>query len=56
VWHESFVKLLGDVAHYSQTGYLHTSSYDNVTRWLFPVVLMLSADYEEQCVASHTRI
>ncbi|KAI5981970.1 hypothetical protein EDD15DRAFT_2182044 [Pisolithus albus] len=55
VWHESFVKLLGDVAHYSQTGYLHTSSYDNVTRWLFPVVLMLSADYEEQCMMSLIR-
>ncbi|KAI6032410.1 Sec63 Brl domain-containing protein [Pisolithus marmoratus] len=50
VWHESFVKLLGDVAQFSQTGYLHVSQYDKVEHWLFPVVLMLSADYEEQCM------
>ncbi|KIJ60954.1 hypothetical protein HYDPIDRAFT_169974 [Hydnomerulius pinastri MD-312] len=49
VWHESFTKLLDDIAQYSQTGYAHTSTYDKVARWLFPVVLILSADYEEQC-------
>ncbi|KAI5989534.1 hypothetical protein EDD15DRAFT_2171237 [Pisolithus albus] len=55
VWHESFVKLLDDVVQYSHTGYSHTSIYDKVTRWLFPVVLMLSADYEEQCMMSLIR-
>ncbi|KAI6038298.1 hypothetical protein EDC04DRAFT_2868477 [Pisolithus marmoratus] len=44
----SFIKLLEDISQYSQTGYLHTSPYDKVTHWLFLVVLILSADYEEQ--------
>ncbi|KAF9231165.1 hypothetical protein BU15DRAFT_90973 [Melanogaster broomeanus] len=54
VWHESFVKLLETVTLYSQTGYAHTC-YDQLTRWLFPLILILSADYEEQCMMSLIR-
>ncbi|KAI6096676.1 hypothetical protein EV401DRAFT_1895696 [Pisolithus croceorrhizus] len=40
IWHESFVKLLDDIAQYSHTGYSHTSMYDKVAHWLFPIVLI----------------
>jgi hypothetical protein len=48
IWHSAFLKLLEVVAQFSKTGYAYKSSYDNITRWLFPVILILSADYEEQ--------
>ncbi|KAG1859232.1 hypothetical protein F4604DRAFT_1882756 [Suillus subluteus] len=47
VWHESFQKLLEMVARYSKTGYSH-QCFDKITHWLFPILLILSADYEEQ--------
>jgi hypothetical protein len=47
VWHESFFKLLELAAQYSKTGYLH-KCHNNIVQWLFPVILILSADYEEQ--------
>lgn len=47
VWHESFKKLLEHAAQYSKTGYSH-KSHNDILRWLFPVILILSADYEEQ--------
>ncbi|KIN99839.1 hypothetical protein M404DRAFT_30104 [Pisolithus tinctorius Marx 270] len=49
VWHEAFYKLLEKVAELSKVGYLH-ECYDNIRQWLFPVILILSADYEELCV------
>ncbi|KAI6139509.1 hypothetical protein BKA82DRAFT_4020029 [Pisolithus tinctorius] len=33
---------------HSKTGYIHMLCHDQVTHWLFLVILMLSADYEEQ--------
>ncbi|KAG1876628.1 hypothetical protein DFJ58DRAFT_712860 [Suillus subalutaceus] len=51
VWHESFVKFLELVAQYSKTGYSY-KCFDQVLRWLFPIILILSADYEEQCMMS----
>ncbi|KIJ59110.1 hypothetical protein HYDPIDRAFT_177922 [Hydnomerulius pinastri MD-312] len=54
IWHESFAQLLNDVTRYSTTGYAYTC-YDKVMRWLFPIVLILSADYEEQCMMSLIR-
>ena len=48
VWHEAFIKLLDEVIQYSKTGYAYISPYDKIMRWLFPVILILSADYEEQ--------
>ncbi|KAI5999855.1 hypothetical protein F5J12DRAFT_784618 [Pisolithus orientalis] len=49
VWHKAFYKLLEKVAELSKVGYLH-ECYDNIHWWLFPVILILSADYEELCV------
>ncbi|KIJ09892.1 hypothetical protein PAXINDRAFT_164338 [Paxillus involutus ATCC 200175] len=54
VWHDSFLKLLSKVAQHSTTGYAHTC-YDKILRWLFPLILILSADYEEQCMMSLIR-
>ncbi|KAG1725468.1 hypothetical protein EDD22DRAFT_982843 [Suillus occidentalis] len=54
VWHESFKKLLEHAAQYSKTGYSH-KSHNDILRWLFPVILILSADYEEQCMMSLIR-
>ncbi|KAG2029665.1 hypothetical protein BDR03DRAFT_880244 [Suillus americanus] len=51
VWHESFVKILLNLEQYSRTGYSYMC-YDKIMRWLFPVILILSADYEEQCMMS----
>ncbi|KAG1851702.1 hypothetical protein F4604DRAFT_1883568 [Suillus subluteus] len=51
VWHELFFKLLEHAAQYSKTGYLH-KCHNDVLRWLFPIILILSADYEEQCMMS----
>ncbi|KAI6142192.1 hypothetical protein BKA82DRAFT_4331531 [Pisolithus tinctorius] len=48
IWHEAFYKLLEKVAELSKVGYLH-ECYDNIRWWLFPVILILSADYEELC-------
>ncbi|KAG1728188.1 uncharacterized protein EDB91DRAFT_1239436 [Suillus paluster] len=50
IWHEAFAKLLVNLEQYSKTGYLYMC-YNKIMRWLFPVILILSADYEEhvQC-------
>ncbi|KIN93937.1 hypothetical protein M404DRAFT_35575 [Pisolithus tinctorius Marx 270] len=47
IWHESFKKLLLEIEQYSKTGYTHTSSHDNITHWLFPGLMILSANFEE---------
>ncbi|KAI6032391.1 hypothetical protein EDC04DRAFT_2605208 [Pisolithus marmoratus] len=49
VWHKAFFKLLEKVGELSKVGYLH-QCYDKVLQWLFPVILILSADYKELCV------
>ncbi|KAI6142404.1 hypothetical protein BKA82DRAFT_3985064 [Pisolithus tinctorius] len=50
VWHESFSRLLSDIMQHLKTGYIHMLHHDQVTHWLFPVILILSVDYEEQCM------
>ncbi|EPQ59880.1 hypothetical protein GLOTRDRAFT_103770 [Gloeophyllum trabeum ATCC 11539] len=54
VWHEAFYAVLKAVAEYSRTGY-HFKCADQIIRFLFPIVLILSADYEEQCVMALIR-
>ncbi|KAG1861238.1 hypothetical protein F4604DRAFT_1684061 [Suillus subluteus] len=54
VWHESFKKLLEHAAQYSKTGYSH-KCHNDILQWLFPVILILSADYEEQHMMSLIR-
>ncbi|KAG1853126.1 hypothetical protein F4604DRAFT_1883424 [Suillus subluteus] len=54
VWHESFVKILSSLASKSHTGQWF-ECLDNVQHWFFPFILILSADYEEQCIMSLIR-
>ncbi|KAI6018855.1 hypothetical protein EDC04DRAFT_2869958 [Pisolithus marmoratus] len=49
VWHESFRKLLQTIEKESETG-CWVNCWDGVACHFFPVVLILSADYEEQAV------
>ncbi|KAI5995414.1 hypothetical protein EDD15DRAFT_2132684, partial [Pisolithus albus] len=47
VWHESFKRILGTIEKESETG-CWVKCWDGLARCFFPVVLILSADYEEQ--------
>ncbi|KAG2141316.1 hypothetical protein DEU56DRAFT_755019 [Suillus clintonianus] len=49
VWHKSFFLLLEAVIQHSKTGYWLDCG-DMIRRFLWPLILILSADYEEQCV------
>ncbi|KAG0693167.1 hypothetical protein DFH29DRAFT_1040601, partial [Suillus ampliporus] len=49
VWHKAFFKLLETIIIHAETGYAYTC-YDGIMRWLYAFILLLSADYEEQCV------
>ncbi|KAK7000821.1 hypothetical protein R3P38DRAFT_3327544 [Favolaschia claudopus] len=53
-WHASFYKLLESVARHSKTG-IWTLCGDGKERWLFPVILILAADYEEASVMTLIR-
>jgi hypothetical protein len=49
VWHESLHVVLQSLIRHSTLGcWLQCGDGDQ--RWLFPNILILSADYEEQCV------
>ena len=50
VWHESFLATLDKITEYSKTGYAYHCA-DHICRLLFPFILILSADYEEQYVS-----
>ncbi|KAF7353173.1 hypothetical protein MSAN_01504900 [Mycena sanguinolenta] len=54
VWHASFFKLLESIVGHSKTG-VWTNCGDGKTRWLFPVVLILAADYEEASIMTLIR-
>jgi hypothetical protein len=47
VWHEAFYKLLETIEKISKTGVWHDCA-DEIRRHLFPLLLILSADFEEQ--------
>jgi hypothetical protein len=47
VWHQCFIKLLETIAQKSVTGHWEKCG-DKIDRHLFPIVLIFSADYEEQ--------
>ena len=49
VWHSSFYEVLGTIHTLSKIGF-HIKCADNVVHHVFPVILILSADYEEQYV------
>ncbi|KAI0373353.1 hypothetical protein BV20DRAFT_1013853, partial [Pilatotrama ljubarskyi] len=54
IWHDSFWALLETVAAHAKTGYKFRCG-DNIERILFPIILILVADYEEQAIMSLTR-
>lgn len=47
VWHAAFYKLLESIEAYSVTG-CWVNCGDKVARHIYPLVLMLVTDYEEQ--------
>jgi hypothetical protein len=47
IWHESFIQLLDTLHAISKTG-LYIKCGDGIIRHFYPVILILSADYEEQ--------
>ncbi|KIK39918.1 hypothetical protein CY34DRAFT_25041 [Suillus luteus UH-Slu-Lm8-n1] len=49
VWHTSFYQLLASVEKHSQTGYWF-ECVGGIQHCLWPLILILSADYEEQCI------
>ncbi|KAG2068362.1 hypothetical protein BDR04DRAFT_1119853 [Suillus decipiens] len=48
-WHESFKCLLKSLAPLSKTGFW-VKCWDGIECLFYPLILILSADYEEQCV------
>jgi len=47
IWHKSWYELLASIRRLSKIG-CHIKCADGVVRHIFPVILILSADYEEQ--------
>ncbi|KAJ7078038.1 hypothetical protein B0H15DRAFT_789221 [Mycena belliarum] len=54
VWHNAFYKLLESLVLPSKVGDW-TICGDGITRWLWPLILILAADYEEACVMALIR-
>ncbi|KAG2116966.1 hypothetical protein DEU56DRAFT_874124 [Suillus clintonianus] len=54
VWHTSFYQLLASVEKHSKTGYWFECA-DGIQCFLWPLILILSADYEEQCIMALIR-
>ncbi|KAJ7765259.1 hypothetical protein B0H16DRAFT_1310292 [Mycena metata] len=54
VWHKSFYKLLESIVDISKTG-AWINCGDGLLRCLFPMILILAADYEEACVMALIR-
>ncbi|KAJ3509195.1 hypothetical protein NLJ89_g5347 [Agrocybe chaxingu] len=54
VWHECFRELLSSIATLSRTGFSVVCG-DGIERLLFPIILILAADYEEQSVMTLIR-
>ncbi len=48
MWHESFQRILDSIAQHSQSGFAFKLPNSEVVIVLYPFVLILSADYEEQ--------
>ncbi|KAG2363654.1 hypothetical protein BDR07DRAFT_1450592 [Suillus spraguei] len=49
VWHQAFSRILASLTSKSKTGQWF-ECLDRLLCWFFPSILILSADYEEQCV------
>ncbi|PBK63200.1 hypothetical protein ARMSODRAFT_1024229 [Armillaria solidipes] len=56
VWHKAFEIILSSIKDRSKIGAWVQSSDPDVAPWyLFPTIMILSADYEEQCMMALTR-
>uniref|UniRef100_A0A8H7Y2E1 Uncharacterized protein n=1 Tax=Psilocybe cubensis TaxID=181762 RepID=A0A8H7Y2E1_PSICU len=53
VWHKSFYEIIQSLVDHAKTGFYF--SQKDFQRWIYPVILILSADYEEQCVMALIR-
>jgi len=49
VWHELFLKILNSIIQLSKVGFAY-KTFKGIMRLLYPIILILSADYEEQFV------
>jgi hypothetical protein len=47
VWHHAFYEILDSIRLLGKVGYKLLCG-DLIARWLFPLLLILSSDYEEQ--------
>ncbi|KAI5987001.1 hypothetical protein EDC04DRAFT_2527433, partial [Pisolithus marmoratus] len=54
VWHQAFLKLLSTITCLSKVGFAY-KTHDGLMRTLYLIILILSADYEEQCMMSLIR-
>ncbi|KAF4612582.1 hypothetical protein D9613_012725 [Agrocybe pediades] len=54
VWHEGFLKILETMKDWAKIGHRHTCA-GGVKRWIFPVILIFSCDFEEQCIVAAVR-
>ncbi|KAI0648452.1 hypothetical protein C8Q79DRAFT_905404 [Trametes meyenii] len=54
VWHKAFWILLQDLALWAKHGYKFQCG-DGITRYLYPIILILVADYEEQAMMALIR-
>ncbi|TFK18535.1 hypothetical protein FA15DRAFT_709784 [Coprinopsis marcescibilis] len=54
VWHEGFENILESIVDYSKTGYFFQCG-DSIQHHVFLLVMILLADYEEQCVTAAIR-
>jgi hypothetical protein len=52
IWHKSFHELLTTIRQLSKLGY-NIECADGIVRHIFPAILILSADYEEQYDSFH---
>jgi len=51
VWHKAFLKLLDTIIQLSKVGFAY-KTFEGIMRCLYPIILILSADYEEQFCCS----
>jgi len=49
VWHKAFLEILKSIESFAEVGCMFNCA-DGILRWIFPLILILSADYEEQWV------
>ncbi|KAF9536999.1 hypothetical protein CPC08DRAFT_590148, partial [Agrocybe pediades] len=54
VWHKGFSYVLESIKDWAKTGYWYMCA-DDIQRLIFPIILMLSSDYEEQCIMAAIR-